>query len=201
MSTAPFVPIRVSERPPPVPRQARQLIGQSHERILALSPRLDLIAHAQAQYAALATFDNSITLDTRLRELVTLHASQINGCAFCIDMHWRAARTAGESEERLYLLGAWREADYYSDRERAALELCEAITVVTQGHVPADVWERAAAVFDRDELAQVGHGGRCDQRMEPHSDRAPYPTRPEPRQRRGAAEHHILGSPMSWNCS
>jgi AhpD family alkylhydroperoxidase len=155
MSTAPFVPIRVSERPPPVPRQARQLIGQSHERILALSPRLDLIAHAQAQYAALATFDNSITLDTRLRELVTLHASQINGCAFCIDMHWRAARTAGESEERLYLLGAWREADYYSDRERAALELCEAITVVTQGHVPADVWERAAAVFDRDELAQL----------------------------------------------
>jgi AhpD family alkylhydroperoxidase len=90
-----------------------------------------------------------------LRELIRVRASQINGCAFCIDMHWKDARAAGESEERLYSLAAWRESPLYSDRERAALELCEAITLVADTHVPDDVWEQAAAEFDGGELANL----------------------------------------------
>src|ERR671936_178152 len=70
-------------------------------------------------------------------------------------MHWKDARAAGESEERLYSLDVWRESPLYSERERAALELCEAMTLVAETHVPDDVWERARASFDDDELAQL----------------------------------------------
>ena len=87
--------------------------------------------------------------------LVALRASQINGCAFCLDMHWKDLRAAGESEERIYSLDVWRESPLYSERERAALELCEAMTLVAETHVPDDVWERARASFDDDELAQL----------------------------------------------
>lgn len=72
-----------------------------------------------------------------------------------MDMHWKDARAAGESEERLYSLAAWRESALYSERERAALELCEAVTLVAETHVPDAVWQRARAAFDPDELAQV----------------------------------------------
>ena len=84
-----------------------------------------------------------------------MRASQLNGCAFCIDMHWQDARAAGEREDRLYALDAWRESPLFSPRERAALELCEAVTLVSETHVPDDVWERAAAAFESDELAQL----------------------------------------------
>jgi AhpD family alkylhydroperoxidase len=117
--------------------------------------RLPLVERAPRQVAALARLEATIELDGELRELIRMRASQINGCAFCIDMHWKDARAAGESEERLYSLSAWRESALYSERERAALELCEAVTLVAETHVPDAVWERARAAFDPDELGQV----------------------------------------------
>ena len=117
--------------------------------------RIDLVTHAARQYSAMARLEASIELEGPVRELVKLRASQINGCAFCLDMHWKDARAAGESEERLYSLNAWRESPLYDERERAALELCEAVTLVADTHVPDDVWDAAAAVFAPDELAQL----------------------------------------------
>ncbi|MFD8548329.1 carboxymuconolactone decarboxylase family protein [Streptomyces sp. NPDC059649] len=95
-------------------------------------------------------------LDPPLVELVKIRASQINKCAFCLDMHIRDARGAGETEERLSLLSAWAEAEeYYTVKERAALALTEAVTVLTEGFVPDEVYERAAAHFEEPELAQL----------------------------------------------
>jgi AhpD family alkylhydroperoxidase len=84
-------------------------------------------------------------LDNKLLDLVRMRASQINGCAYCLDMHSKDARAAGETEQRLYGLNAWRETPYYSARERAALEWTAALTLVTEGHVPDDVYERVRA--------------------------------------------------------
>jgi len=117
--------------------------------------RLQLADVAPRQYGAMFRFSSSVELDHDLRLLIEIRASQINGCAFCLDMHWKDARAAGESEERLYMLGAWRESPLYSERERAALGLCEAMTEIAGHGVPDDVWERAAAAFGDDELAQV----------------------------------------------
>jgi AhpD family alkylhydroperoxidase len=117
--------------------------------------RLQLVDVAPRQYGAMYRFSSSVELDHGLRLLIEIRASQINGCAFCIDMHWKDARAAGESEERLYMLSAWRESPLYTDRERAALALCEAMTEIAGSGVPDDVWERAAAVFSEEELAQV----------------------------------------------
>ena len=117
--------------------------------------RLQLAEVAPRQYGAMYRFSSSVELDHGLRLLIEIRASQINGCAFCIDMHWKDARAAGESEERLYMLSAWRESPLYSDRERAALELCEAMTQIAGRGVSGEVWERAAAAFSEEELAQV----------------------------------------------
>jgi AhpD family alkylhydroperoxidase len=117
--------------------------------------RLQLTQVAPRQYAAIFRLEQSIELDQPLRELVKIRASQINGCAFCIDMHWKDARANGESEERLYSLPAWRESPLYSERERAALELCEAMTLIADAHVPDEVWERATAEFSDEEVAQL----------------------------------------------
>ena len=117
--------------------------------------RMQLAAIAPKQYIAVFRLSRSIELDHHLRELIDVRASQINGCAFCIDMHWKDARAAGTAEERLYMLGAWRESSLYSERERAALELCEAITLISDGHVPDEVWERASVSFNEDELSQL----------------------------------------------
>src|SRR4051794_13885176 len=81
------------------------------------------------------------SIETRLLHLVKLRASQVNGCAYCIDMHWKDLRAAGESEQRLYGLDAWRESPYYSERERAAMEWTEAVTLVASGHVPDHVYD------------------------------------------------------------
>jgi AhpD family alkylhydroperoxidase len=105
--------------------------------------------------AALSRLERSIEIDDRLRHLVNMRASQVNGCAFCIDMHWKEARAAGESEDRLYSLDAWRESPAYDERERAALALTEAVTLVSEGHVPDEVWDRARGVFDDDELTEL----------------------------------------------
>lgn len=94
-------------------------------------------------------------LEESLLSLVEMRASQINGCAFCLDMHTKDARAAGESEQRLYLLPAWREAPFYSERECAALEWTEALTLITEGHVPDDVYERVRPHFTDEELVNL----------------------------------------------
>jgi AhpD family alkylhydroperoxidase len=92
-------------------------------------------------------------LEAPLLELVKMRASQINGCAYCLDMHSKDARAAGETEQRLYLLDAWREAGaLYTDRERAALAWTEALTLVTEGHVPDDVYAEVSSKFTEQEL-------------------------------------------------
>lgn len=94
-------------------------------------------------------------LEHSLLELVKTRASQINGCAFCLDMHTKDARAAGETEQRLYGLSAWREAPYYTERERAALAWTEAVTLVTAGHVPDEVFELAHRHFNDRELTDL----------------------------------------------
>jgi AhpD family alkylhydroperoxidase len=118
--------------------------------------RLHVVEAARKPIAAMMRLEGSIELDPRLDHLISLRASQINGCAYCIDMHWKEARAAGETEERLYSLDAWRESPLYEDRERAALELCEAMTLIADGQVPDRVWEGVSAVItDEEELAQL----------------------------------------------
>ena len=94
-------------------------------------------------------------LDHQLLELVKLRASQMNGCAWCMDMHTKELRLSGESEQRLYLLSAWRECPFYSERERAALAWTEALTLLTDGNVPDDVFALARAHFSEDELVNL----------------------------------------------
>jgi len=94
-------------------------------------------------------------LDSRLLDLVRMRASQINGCAYCLDMHSKDARANGETEQRLYGLEAWRETPYYSPRERAALEWTEALTLVSETHAPDDVYERVQEEFSDDEVAHL----------------------------------------------
>jgi AhpD family alkylhydroperoxidase len=94
-------------------------------------------------------------LDPALLHLVKLRASQINGCAYCIDMHWKDLRAAGEAEQRLYGLDAWRESPYYTDRERAALEWTESVTLIASGHAPDPVYERVRPHFTGKQLADL----------------------------------------------
>ena len=103
----------------------------------------------------LEAYVKSSGLEPSLLDLIKTRASQINGCAFCIDMHTKEARAKGESEQRLYLLNAWREAPLYSARERAALGWVEAVTLVTQGHVPDDVFEAARQEFSEKEIVDL----------------------------------------------
>jgi len=117
--------------------------------------RMSLADHAPRQFAAMFRFQQSIRLERGLGDLIALRASQINDCAFCVDMHSQDMRAAGESDERIHGVALWRESPLFSERERAALELCEAVTLVAETHVPDAVWERALASFDEDELAQL----------------------------------------------
>ena len=94
-------------------------------------------------------------LDEKLLDLVRMRASQINGCAYCLDMHSKDARANGETEQRLYGLNAWRETPYYSDRERAALEWTEALTLVSGNHVSDEVYERVRQQFSENELVHL----------------------------------------------
>ena len=94
-------------------------------------------------------------VEPRLHELVKIRASQINGCAYCLDLHNHDARTLGESQQRLDTLAAWRESPFFSERERAALALTEAITLVSEHHVGPEVWDEAAEQFDDKELADL----------------------------------------------
>ena len=94
-------------------------------------------------------------LEHSLLELVKMRSSQLNGCAYCLDMHSKDARAAGETEQRLYLLDAWRETPLYSERERAALAWTEAVTLVADGHVPDDVYAEASKHFSEQELVAL----------------------------------------------
>ena len=116
--------------------------------------RLQIASIVPRQFATLQRF-GATDLDPTIAHLVEMRASQINGCAFCLDMHWKDARAAGEDEARLYLLDAWRESPDYSERERAALALTEAVTRLEPGGVADAVWDAAAAVFEEAELAAL----------------------------------------------
>jgi len=94
-------------------------------------------------------------LEESLLDLICLRASQINGCAYCIDMHWKDLRAIGENEQRLYSLDSWRESPFYSERERAALEWTEAVTMITSGHVPDRIYEEARSHFSEKELCDL----------------------------------------------
>jgi AhpD family alkylhydroperoxidase len=117
--------------------------------------RMSMARQAREQYRAMAAFDRSIEFDPALRELVKIRASQINGCAYCVDMHTHDARKAGESDRRMHAVGVWRESPLFSARERAALALTDAVTLIAGGGVPDEVYEAAASEFDADELAQL----------------------------------------------
>jgi AhpD family alkylhydroperoxidase len=118
-------------------------------------PRIALAKTAPAVYRAMIALGRAVELDATLRELVNLRASILNGCAYCIDMHWKDARASGETEERLYAVAAWHEAPFFTERERAALALTDAVTLVSETHVPREVWDAAAAQFDPEELAHL----------------------------------------------
>src|SRR5437764_199585 len=123
-----------------------------------MQPRLDYSKAAPGAAAAMYAVERYVRkcgLEPTLLELIKLRASQINQCAYCIDMHTKDARAHGETEQRLYGLIAWREAPYYTDRERAALAWTEAITLVSQDQVPDHVFELASKQFNETELVNL----------------------------------------------
>ena len=120
--------------------------------------RIDLHNVNPAAYAAmlnLQKYVNAAPLDHKMMELVKMRASQINGCAYCLDMHSQDARAAGETEARLHVLAAWHEAPFYTDRERAALAWTEAVTLVADTHVPDEAYEEARKHFSDKELVDL----------------------------------------------
>lgn len=128
------------------------------DRVPEHAQRLNWEVLAPDVYRALIRLDTAAKrgLPEDLVNLIRIRASQINHCAFCLDMHSKDALAAGESAERVIQLSAWQEAKhFYSAREIAAIELTEAVTVITDGFVPDDIYNRAAAVFDETELTQV----------------------------------------------
>ncbi|MGW0910648.1 carboxymuconolactone decarboxylase family protein [Streptomyces sp. NPDC002784] len=121
-------------------------------------PRLRWADHAPEVYKAMVRLDAAARrgLDPKLLELVKVRASQLNRCAMCVDMHSKDALAAGESVERIIQLSAWEEsAHFYTEKELAALALTEAVTVLTDGFVPDEVYAKAAAHFEEPELAQL----------------------------------------------
>jgi AhpD family alkylhydroperoxidase len=125
---------------------------------LAMEPRIDYTKYAQDAQKSLFALEKYLAtsgLDHKLIHLLKLRASQINGCAYCIDMHSKDARALGETEQRLYGLDAWRETPFYTDRERVALEWTEAVTLVSQTHVPDEVYERVKKQFSEKEIVDL----------------------------------------------
>jgi AhpD family alkylhydroperoxidase len=137
-------------------------MGMTNSNTIDVPVRLDFDAHAGTFSKALSHLDNAATkeldrvdFDPRLRELVRVRASQLNGCAYCVDTHTKDARAIGETEQRLYGLAAWRETPYFTARERAALAFTEAVTLMTTDHVPAAAYDAVAAEFSPDEVAAL----------------------------------------------
>jgi AhpD family alkylhydroperoxidase len=125
-----------------------------------VQPRIDITTVSPGALKAMMGLANYLQsrVDRKLLDLINLRVSQINGCAYCLDMHWKDLRAAGETEQRLYGLDAWREAPYYTDRERAALAWAEAVTRVADGHVPDAVFAEAHRHFTDEELADLTLG-------------------------------------------
>jgi AhpD family alkylhydroperoxidase len=124
--------------------------------------RLDFDSHAVGFAKAMTHLDHAATkeldkvdFDARLRELVRIRASQLNGCAYCVDMHSKDARAIGETEQRIYALPVWRETSFFSRRERAALAFTEAVTLAARDHVPDEAWQAVAAEFSDAELGAL----------------------------------------------
>ena len=123
-----------------------------------MKPRLDYGTVAPGTYDAMDALDRYLqdcSLEKALIMLVQLRASQLNGCAYCLDMHWKDLRAIGENEQRLYSLDAWRECPYYTERERAALAWTEAVTLITNDHVSDAVYEAVRQQFSERELSDL----------------------------------------------
>ena len=123
-----------------------------------MDPRIDYLKSARGAYHAMLGIEHYLQqcgLEESLQNLIKLRVSQINGCAYCIDMHWKDLRAAGESEQRLYGLDAWEESPFYTERERAALTWAESVTNIQEGHVPDGVFERVKEFFNDKELADL----------------------------------------------
>jgi AhpD family alkylhydroperoxidase len=124
-----------------------------------MEPRLNFYKAAPDATKAMRGLKHYINqssgLEPSLRELVKIRASQINGCAYCIDMHTKDARAAGETEQRIYALNAWRETPFFTGRERAALEWTEAITLIADGHAPDELFFRVREYFDEEKLVNL----------------------------------------------
>lgn len=123
-----------------------------------MKARLNYAKVAPGVYDAMDALDQYLSqcgLEESLLHLARLRASQINGCAYCLDMHWKDLRAIEEKEQRLYSLDAWRECPYYSDRERAALAWTEAVTLITNGHVPEAIYEEVHPHFSEKELSDL----------------------------------------------
>jgi AhpD family alkylhydroperoxidase len=142
--------------------QARQmnstLVFPIEPQEKTMEPRINCTQASPEAYQAMAALQagvNASGLETKLLELVKIRASQINGCAYCLDMHGKDARAEGETTQRLDVLPAWREAPFYTERERAALAWTEALTEVSKTHVPDTVYEAAREHFDEKELVDL----------------------------------------------
>lgn len=123
-----------------------------------MEERFSISKVAPGVYHAMLGLENYLKtcgLEENLLHLIRLRASQINGCAYCLDMHWKDLAALGEKEQRMYGLDAWRESTYYTDRERAALAWTEAVTNVREGHVPDEVYDQAKKQFSEKELANL----------------------------------------------
>lgn len=123
-----------------------------------MQPRFNYGKSAPGVYDAMDALDQYLagcSVEEPLLHLVRLRASQLNGCAYCIDMHWKDLRSLGETEQRLYALAAWRECPWYSDRERAALEWTEAVTFIGEHHAPDPVYQATKTHFTETELCDL----------------------------------------------
>ena len=123
-----------------------------------MEPRLDFTKIAPAAGRAMFGLEKYVResgLETSLLELIRLRASQINGCAYCIDMHTKDARSEGQTEQRLYTLSAWRETPFFTDRERAALEWTEAVTEIGKSHISDELYERGRKQFTEVEMVNL----------------------------------------------
>jgi AhpD family alkylhydroperoxidase len=130
-------------------------INESVPRVALKKITPDVSGAMGALHAAAVTAAMDAKVEPELLELIRIRASQINGCAFCLDMHTKDARAKGETEQRIYALSAWRETPFYTERERAGLALTEAVTLVHDGQVPEEVYRAAADVFDEQQIAAV----------------------------------------------
>jgi AhpD family alkylhydroperoxidase len=123
-----------------------------------MEPRLDytkVLPEGMKAIYAMNHYSNNSGLEKPLLELVKMRASQINGCAYCIDMHSKDARSGGETEQRLYGLSAWREMPFYTPRERAALAFTEAVTLIANNHVSDEIYQETRQHFSEEEIAKL----------------------------------------------